>query len=62
MNSFVRLSGRVVILNSLLNLIVLFFISFMNISLLVWKNMVGMQGSFLLGGSKGGNKVAWLKW
>lgn len=61
-NRFSNLGGRVVLLNSALNFIPVFFFSFMKMPILVWKKLVGMHMCFIWRGSKVGVKFAWVKW
>lgn len=61
-NKFVSLGWCVVLLNLFLNSICVFFLSFMNMSVLVWKKLVDLHRFFLWWGHKGGVKFAWVKW
>ena len=51
-----------VLINSVLNSITIFFLSFMTMPVEVWKQIVRLQRCFLWGGSKGGNKISWASW
>lgn len=61
-NRFVSLGGRVALLNSVLNFIHVFFLSFMKMLVSMWRKLVDLQRYFLWRGSKGGTKVVWVKW
>jgi hypothetical protein len=61
-NRFVSLGGRVILINSVLAAIPLFYLSFLKIPLKVWKKMVSIQRNFLWGGSCNKSKIAWVKW
>ncbi|MCH96738.1 RNA-directed DNA polymerase (Reverse transcriptase), partial [Trifolium medium] len=54
--------GRIVLLNSVLNAIPIFYLSYMKISVQVWKKIRRIQGEFLWGCTRRGNKVSWIKW
>lgn len=56
-NRFVSLGEWMVLLNS----ISMFFLSFMKMSVLVWKKLVDLPKVFPLGGSKERAKVVWVK-
>jgi hypothetical protein len=60
-NKYVSLGGRIVLLNSVLNAIPIFYLSFLKIPVKVYK-MVRIQRDFLWGGVRGGRKVFWVKW
>jgi len=51
-----------VLLNSVLNAIPIFFLSFLKISAKVLKLVIRIQREFLWGGVRGGRKVSWVKW
>jgi hypothetical protein len=61
-NKFISLGGRIVLLNSVLNSIPIFFVSFMKMPSHVWKKLIGIQRSFLWGGVNRGRKINWVKW
>ncbi|GAU21795.1 hypothetical protein TSUD_176400 [Trifolium subterraneum] len=61
-NKYVSLGGRVVLLNSVLNSIPIFYLSFMKMSVIVWKKIVQIQRNFLWGGPKSSRKIAWVSW
>lgn len=51
-----------VLLNSAMRFIPIFFISFIKMHVSVWRKLVGMQIHIIGGGSKSGDKVACIKW
>lgn len=59
---YVSLGGRIVLLNSVLNAIPIFFLSFMRIPDKVLSMVTRIQREFLWGGVGGGRKVCWVKW
>lgn len=59
---FVSLGGRITLLNSVLNAVHIFFLSFMKIPTKVLKMVTRIQGEFLWGGVRGGRKICWVKW
>jgi hypothetical protein len=61
-NKFVSLGGRIVLLNSVLNSIPIFFLSFMKIPVLIWKQIRRIQREFLWGSRRGQKKINWIKW
>jgi len=62
-NKFVSLGGMVILLNSVLNSILIFFLSFLKMPNGVWRRIVRIQlRSFLWGGSKGARKIPWIWW
>jgi len=61
-NRFVSFGGRIVLLNSVLNVIPIFYLSFMKMSVKVWRKLVRIQREFLWGGVEGGRKFCWVKW
>jgi hypothetical protein len=61
-NKYISLGGRVVLLNSVLNAIPIFFLSFLKMPLQVWRKVVRIQREFLWGGVQGHNKINWIKW
>jgi hypothetical protein len=48
-NRWVSMGGRVVLLNSVLNSIPIFFLSYLKMPTKVWKLIVGLQRRFLWG-------------
>ncbi|KAK2371645.1 hypothetical protein QL285_084567 [Trifolium repens] len=61
-NKHISLDGRIVLINSVLNAIPIFFLSFMKMPMSVWKKVVKIQHQFLWGGVRGGKKISWVKW
>jgi hypothetical protein len=49
-NRWISMGGRVVLLNSVLNSIPIFFLSYLKMPVKVWKLIVGLQRRFLWGG------------
>jgi hypothetical protein len=58
----VSFGGRIVLLNSVLNAIPIFYLSFMKLPVKVWKRLVRIQREFLWGGVGGGRKINWVSW
>ncbi|WJX67033.1 hypothetical protein P8452_51532 [Trifolium repens] len=61
-NRFISLGGRITLLNSVLNSIPIFYLSFLKIPILVWKKIRRIQREFLWGGRGGRKKINWIKW
>jgi hypothetical protein len=62
-NRYVSLGGRVVLINSVLASIPVFYLSFLKIPLKVRMAIVRIQRNFLWGGASGvKNKIAWVSW
>jgi len=61
-NKSLSFGGRVVLLNSVLNAIPIFYLSFMRMSVKVWRRLVRIQMEFLWGRVGGGRKINWVKW
>jgi hypothetical protein len=61
-NRFVSLGGRIVLLNSVLNAIPIFYLSFMKVPAVMLKKITRIQREFLWGGVRGGRKVCWVSW
>jgi hypothetical protein len=61
-NKHISLGGRIILLNSVLNAIPIFHLSFLKMPNQVWKKVVRIQREFLRGGVKGGRKICWVKW
>jgi hypothetical protein len=59
-NKYVSFGGRVVLINSVLNAIPIFFLSVMKMLVLVWKQIVRLQREFLWGGIKRGKSIPWV--
>jgi hypothetical protein len=58
----VSLGGRVILINSVLAAIPVFYLSFLKMPTRVWKKIVAIQRNFLWGGSSNKSKIAWVKW
>jgi hypothetical protein len=61
-NRYVSLGGRIVLINSVLNSIPIFYLSFIKVPVLVLKKIIRIQREFLWGGTKGGRRINWVKW
>jgi hypothetical protein len=61
-NKYVSLGGRIVLLNSVLNAIPIFYLSYMKIPVHVWKKICRIQRDFLWGGRGGVKRINWVKW
>ncbi|MCI08983.1 putative non-LTR retroelement reverse transcriptase, partial [Trifolium medium] len=61
-NKFVSLGGRIVLLNSVLNAIPIFYLSYLKIPIQVWKQVRRIQREFLWGGKSGRKRINWVKW
>jgi hypothetical protein len=51
-----------VLINSVLNSIPIFYLSFLKIPVVVLKKIIRIQREFLWGGTKGGRGISWVKW
>jgi len=56
------LGGRVVLLNSVLSAIPIFYMSVMKMPVSVWKKIVRLQREFLWGGVKRSRSIPWVSW
>jgi hypothetical protein len=61
-NKYVSLGGRIVLPNSVLNAIPIFYLSYMKIPVIVWKQVRRIQREFLWGCRGGRKKMSWIKW
>lgn len=61
-SKYVSLGGRIVLLNSVLNAIPIFFLSYLKMPAKVVKLVTRIQREFLWGGTNGGRKICWVKW
>jgi len=59
---YVSLGGRIVLLNSVLNAIPIFYLSFLKIPTKVVRKVIHIQRDFLWGGVRGGRKICWVNW
>jgi hypothetical protein len=55
-NRYVSLGGRLILINSVLASIPIFYLSFMKMPVNVWKKLVVIQRNFLWGGASGKKK------
>lgn len=56
------LGGRIVLVNSILSSLPLYFFSFYRVPKIVLRQLVRLQRSFLWSGWEEGHKVAWVRW
>jgi hypothetical protein len=61
-NKFVTLGGHIVLLNSVLNAIPIFYLSFLKHPVQVWKIIKRIQREFLWGSRGGRKRMNWVKW
>jgi hypothetical protein len=61
-NKFVSLGGRITLLNSVLNAIPIFYLSYLKLPVQVWRKIRQIQRDFLWGGRRGSRKISWIKW
>lgn len=61
-NKYISLGGRIVLLNSVINSIPIFYLSFLKMPAKVVKKVVGIQRRFLWSGVGGQKKICWVKW
>lgn len=61
-NKYVSLGGRIVLLNSTLNVIPIFYLSFLKMPMKVAKMVIRIQKEFLWGGVGGDRKTCWVNW
>ncbi|PNX57149.1 ribonuclease H [Trifolium pratense] len=61
-NKHISLGGRLVLINSVLNSLPIFYMSFMKMSAQVIKKVIRIQREFLWDGVNGGRKISWVKW
>jgi len=61
-SKYVSLGGRIVLLNSVLNAIPIFYLSYLKMPKRVVKEVIRIQRNFLWGGVRGGRKICWVKW
>ena len=61
-NKYVSLGGRVVLLNSVLNAIHIFYMSVIKMFVSVWKKIIRLQREFLWGGVKRSRSIPWVSW
>jgi hypothetical protein len=61
-NKHISFGGRLVLINSVLNSIPIFYMSLMKMPVQVRKKVVRIQHDFLWGGVNGNKKLSWVKW
>jgi hypothetical protein len=62
-NRYVSLGGRVILINSVLYAIPIFYLSFFKLPSCVRLEIIQIQRNFLWGGTSGdGSKIPWVKW
>jgi hypothetical protein len=61
-NKYVSLGGRIVLINSVLNSIPIFFLSYLKMPMKVWKEIVRIERNFLWGGLSARRRISWVKW
>jgi hypothetical protein len=61
-NRFVSLGDQIILLNSVLNAIPIFYLSFLKIPIHVWKIIKRIQWEFLWGVRGGEKRTNWVKW
>jgi hypothetical protein len=61
-NKYISLGGRVVLLNSVLAAIQIFYLSLFRMPMGVRKKIVSLQRRFLWGGAAGASKISWVSW
>ncbi|GAU32684.1 hypothetical protein TSUD_145580 [Trifolium subterraneum] len=61
-NKYISLGGRIVLINSVLSSIPIFFLSYMKMPLKVWREVVRLQRNFLWGGISKTRRISWVRW
>lgn len=61
-NNYVSLGGRFILLNSILNVIPIFYMSIMKMHVKVWKKIIRFQKEFLWGRVKRSRSIPWVSW
>ncbi|WJX66076.1 hypothetical protein P8452_50669 [Trifolium repens] len=61
-NKYVSFGGRIVLINSVLNAIPIFYLSYMKMPMSVWRKLVSIQRKFLWGSNGDQVKTCWVKW
>lgn len=51
-----------ILINSVLTRIPIYYLSFMRMPTKVWKEVLKTQREFLWDGTSGGKKISWVKW
>lgn len=61
-NNYISLGGRIVLLNSVLNAIPIFFLAFLKMPVKMRRKIERIQREFIWGGVGGGRKINWVRW
>ena len=61
-HKYISFGGRIVLINSVLNSIPIFYLSLMKMPVQVQRRIVRIQREFLWGGVGGGRKISWVRW
>ncbi|PNX73974.1 ribonuclease H, partial [Trifolium pratense] len=61
-NKYLSFGGRIVMVNAVLNVIPIFYLSYLKIPGKVWREVVKIQRKFLWSGLSNKNKISWVKW
>jgi hypothetical protein len=61
-NKYLCFGGRIILLNSVLSAIPIFYLSFMKMPVCVWKEVVKTQRDFLWSGLEKKRKISWVNW
>jgi hypothetical protein len=61
-NKFLSFGGRIVLVNAVLNAIPIYYLSYLMMSVKVWKEVVKIQRKFLWSGLSNRSKISWVKW
>lgn len=61
-HSYVSLGGKVILINSMLNGILVFFLSYLKMLMKVWKKLIRIHRRFFWGWVKEISKVLWVRW
>jgi hypothetical protein len=61
-NKYVSLGGRIVLINAVLNVIPIFYLSYLKMPVKVWKELIKIQRTFLWVGLTKTTKTCWVKW
>jgi hypothetical protein len=59
---YLSFSGRIVLVNAVLNAIPIFYLSYLKMSSNVWKEVVKLKKKFLCSGLSNRNKISWIRW
>jgi hypothetical protein len=61
-NRYISLGGQIILLNSVLNSVPIFYLSFLKMPVKVIKKVEAIQRKFLWGGVGGRKKICWVSW